>query len=126
MQGISLIDPFGQSKHIQDMERLTLECTRIMDGIYSPGVICFMLELAKSRGRLEQLREFVSTGLKADDIRRIIMIRTFYYSHELIQILSEGRTRFIWEFPFSQRGRFGNAWQRFMFRIRYWVHRIHR
>lgn len=114
----SLLYTPKQAKYLQDMQILTLECKRIMEGIYSPAVACFMLELAGRRGRLEQLRGMVGMSLKVDDIRRIIMAEAYYSPHMILQLTSRDMTKFIWELPFKQYGRFGIIWRNIWYRIR--------
>jgi len=107
----------AEAKYIQDMEKLILECKSIMKNIYSPVVSAFILELAKKRGSLQQLRDMLGIGLKVDDLRRIIMAKKYISPRMLVTFASRDMTRFIWEFPYEQRGRFGNIWQRFIFRL---------
>jgi hypothetical protein len=51
--------PYGlnTAKALADIERLRAECRNIMNSVYSPTVIVFMIELATKRGRLKQLRD---------------------------------------------------------------------
>ncbi len=110
-------------KHFQDMEKLKLECRRLMDGMYSPTVIRFMMELATRRGRLQQLRDIVGMGWKADDVRRVIMAEMYISPRALMALTSRDTANLIREFPFSDMVRLGNLWQRLRYRLRCWRQR---
>jgi len=77
-----------ESKAIADIERLQIECRNIMNGVYRPSVIGFMLELATNRGRLKQLRDLVLTGWSPDDIRRVITNSVYIPTRDIRNILS--------------------------------------
>ena len=113
------------AKHCQDIDKLRLECRRLMDGIYSPSVIRFMMELATRRGRLQQLRDMVGMGLTADVCRKVIMAKQYISPNHLVTLIAhhsaQDMARFICEFPSSDRGRFGRLWQRFRYRLRRWI-----
>ena len=120
---LGLIAPISVAKRMRGKEKTTLECKRIMAGIYCPAVINFMLTLATRRDRLQQLRDLVSMGWKADDIRRMIMNETYISANILANLTSQDAVKFIWEIPYIHRGRFGNIWQRIRFAIGYWRRR---
>lgn len=116
MYGLGLLDPFGVRKYMQDMEKLTLECKRVMEGMYSPSVAGFMLELAQSRGRLQQLKDLVAMGLQIDQVRRLVMNETYYPANMIANLRgTPDVSKFTLEL---QQGRF-NLWRWVMFRIRY-------
>lgn len=126
MKDLSLIAPLGLAKRIQDREKIILECKRIMEDIYSPAVAGFMLELAISRGRLQQLREIMGMALKADDIRRIIMNKIYISPNLLVNLMGQDMTKFVWEIPFRQYGRLDIIWRNFWYRLRNFYHEISR
>lgn len=120
MYGMGLIDPFGQAKICRDVEKTTLECKRIMEDIYSPSVAGFMLELAQSRDRLQQLRDLVLMGLETDQVRRLIMSGTYYPANMIVGLKGlPGPLRFTLEI----QGRF-NLRRWVTFRIRYLASKV--
>jgi len=89
MTGYNAFDPFRSRRHLQDIEQLILECKRRMGGIYSPDVITSLIELAKRRCRLNQLRGIVASGLALtdNDLRRILMADTYISPNTLTNLV---------------------------------------
>lgn len=114
---MALSSSHTQAKYIQDRKRLILECKRIMEGIYTPDVACFMLELAQRRGRLEQLRGLVGMSFKVDDIRRLIMAETYYSPYMILQLTARDITKLVMP-EFKQYSRFGIMWRNLWYYVR--------
>lgn len=126
MQGMSLLASSGLSKRIQDYEKKKLECRRIMDGICAPAVIDFMLNLAISRDRLQQLKDLLLMGLDIDVIRRLIMDKTYYPANVVRTLISPMRSASsanavidgLMMVSRTRRGWFGNIWGLLRLRLR--------